>query len=215
VTINGVTFDIADIKALTQSIYDSTSAVMLCGRCNNKAINHTVEGSANDACADVNPGAFHVILTDFLGLRQAALVEDRTANYEVWNQPMLGFDITKQAEISKSAANTCVGNTSGGNTWSYNTRAAKLYEVRMTVSYLTESGAEARPVGFINNTSTDNYHYILELNSAGKVLGGRYCTDNTNAHIDFLWSPTGNFRPSNPNVDKAKVLDLIKKSIAP
>ena len=215
VTLNGQRFEIADIKALIQNSYDRTSAVMLGGRCNNEEINHDHTGSANDECADVNPGALHVIVTNFLGIRQAPLVEDRTANYEVWNQPILGFDITKQAEITKSAANTCVGNTTGGNTWSYNTRAAKLYEVRMTVSYLTESGAEARPVGFANNTSTDNYHYILELNSAGKVVGGRYCTDSANSHVDFLWSPTGSNSPSNPSVDITKVKQLIKLSTEP
>ena len=215
VTVNGVTFDIADIKALIQNIYDDTDAVMLGGRCNNEEIRHDVTGSANDECADVNPGALHVIVTNFLGIRQAPLIEDRTANYEVWNQGILGYEITKQAEVSRTAANACVGQTSNVTKWSYNPDAKKLYEVRMTVTYLSESGAEARPVGWMNNTSTDDYHYILELNSAGKVIGGRYCTDSTNSHVDFLWSPTGNFRPSNPFVDKAKVLDIVKKSIAP
>jgi hypothetical protein len=213
VTINGVTFDVADIKALTQNIYDDTDAVMLGGRCNNEEITHDVTGSANDECSDVNPGSLHVIVTNFLGLRQAPLVEDRTANYEVWNQGILGYEVTQQREVSRTAANACVGQTTNPTKWSYNPDAKKLYEVRMTVTYLSESGAEAEPVGWANNTSTDDYHYILELNSAGKVIGGRYCTDNTNSHIDFLWSPTGGFRPSNPFVDKTKVLDLIKKSV--
>ncbi len=213
VTLNGVTFDVADIKALTQNIYDKTAAVMLGGRCNNEEIKHDVAGSANDECSDVNPGSLHVIMTNFLGLRQAPLVEDRTANYEVWNQPVLGFEITKQAQISNTGANACVGQTENVRKWSYNP-GAKLYEVRMTVTYLSESGAEREPVGWMSNTSTDDYHYILELNTEGKVVGGRYCTDSADSHIDFLWSPTGNFSPSNPNVDKAKVLDLIKKSIS-
>jgi hypothetical protein len=215
VTLNGQRFEIADIKALTQNIFDRTSAVMLGGRCNSEEINHDVNGSANDECADVNPGALHVIVTNFLGLRQAPLVEDRTANYEVWNQPVLGYNITKQAEISKTMANQCVGNTTDGSTWKYNTSAKKLYEVRMTVTYLSESGAEARPVGWQNNTSTDDYHYILELNDAGKVIGGRYCTDSSNSHVDFLWSPTGQNSPSNPSVDAAKVKQLIKLSVEP
>jgi hypothetical protein len=215
VTLNGQRFEIADIKALTQNIFDRTSAVMLGGRCNNEEINHDVNGSANDECSDVNPGALHVILTNFLGLRQAPLVEDRTANYEVWNQPVLGYEVTKQAEISKTAANACVGNTTAGSTWTYNTKAKKLYEVRATVTYLSESGAEATPVGWENNTSTDTYHYILELNADGKVVGGRYCTDSTNTHIDFLWSPTGSNSPSNPNVDATKVKQLIKLSVEP
>ena len=213
VTLNGQKFEVADIKALTQNIFDRTSAVMLGGRCNSEEINHDVNGSANDECADVNPGAFHVIVTNFLGLRQAPLIEDRTANYEVWNQPVLGYEITKQAEISKTAANTCVG--SSGSTWKYNTSAKKLYEVRMTVTYLSESGAEAVPVGWENNTSTDSLHYILELNDAGKVVGGRYCTDSTNEHTDFLWSPTGSNSPSNPSVDATKVKQLIKLSVEP
>jgi hypothetical protein len=215
VTMNGQKFEVADIKALTQNIFDKTSAVMLGGRCNNEMITHDVNGSANDECSDVNPGALHVIVTNFLGVRQAPLIEDRTANYEVWNQPMLGYSITKQAIVSNTAANACVGQTANVRKWSYNTAAKKLYEVRMTTTYLSESYAEAAPVGWENNTSTDDYHYILELNADGKIIGGRYCTDTTNTHVDFLWSPTGTNAPSNPSVDQAKVKTLIKMSVEP
>jgi hypothetical protein len=121
--------------------------------------------------------------------------------------------VTKQAKISNTAANTCVG--SSGSTWKYNTAAKELYEVRVTVTYITETSAGRTPVGFENSTSQDDYHYILELNSEGKILGGRYCTDSSNSHVDFLWSPTGSNSPSNPNVDVAKVKQLIKASVAP
>ena len=109
VTLNGVTFEVGDIKALTQNIFDSTSAVMLGGRCNSKEITHDVNGSANDECSDVNPGAMHVILTNFLGISQLPLIEDRTANYEVWNQPVVGYEVTKQVKVTAKTANTCVG----------------------------------------------------------------------------------------------------------
>jgi hypothetical protein len=211
--MNGVTFEVGDIKALTQNIYDRTSAVMLGGRCNNKEITHTVTGSANDDCSDVNPGSLHVILTNFLGLRQAPLIEDRTANYEVWNQPVVAYEITKQAKVSASAANTCVG--ASGSTWKYNDKAKELYEVQATVTYITETSASTTPVGFENSTSQDDYHYILEISSDGKVIGGRYCKDSENTHVDFLWSPTGSNSPSNPNVDVNKVKQLIKASVAP
>jgi len=213
VTVNGVTFDIADIKALAQNVFDSTAAVMLGGRCNAKSINHDVNGSANDECADVNPGALHVVMTNFLGINQLPLIEDRTANYEVWNQPVVGYEITKQDEVDEAAAMTCVGGN--GSNYTYNEDAAKLYEVRMTVSYVTESQATNAVLGYRNNTSTDNYHYILELGSTGKVIGGRYCTDANNRHIDFLWAPTGSYEPTNPYVDVAKVKQLIKAAVAP
>lgn len=213
VDVNGVRFEVGDIKALIQNAFDSTGAVMLGGRCNARTIDHGPTVSANADCADTNAGALHVIMTNFLGINQLPLVEDRTANYEVWNQPVYGYEITKQAEISKSAANTCVG--SSGSTWTYNANAKKLYEVKMTVTYITEGSASATPLGHDSYKRNDTYHYILELNDAGKVIGGRYCTDSENNHIDFLWSPTGRFSPSNPNVNVTKVKELISKSVAP
>jgi hypothetical protein len=213
VTLDNVKFEVGDIKGIIQNAFDSTSAVMLGGRCNSQEITHDVHGSANDDCSDLNPGGLHVIMTNFLGLATLPLVEDRTANYEVWNQPVVGYEITKQAKISASAANTCVGNT--GSTWTYNTKAKTLYEVKMTVSYVVEGSPGTAPIGYKDNVSTDDYHYILELDSAGKIIGGRFCTDTENAHVDFLWSPTGQWNPSNPNVDVANVKKLIKASVAP
>jgi hypothetical protein len=107
----------------------------------------------------------------------------------------------------------CVGAT--GDTYTYNTKAKELYEVRMTVSYVVEGSPGTAPIGFKNNVSTDDYHYILEIGSTGKVIGGRYCKDAENSHIDFLWSPTGSWSPSNPNVDTDNIKKLIKAAVAP
>jgi len=211
VTMNDVTFEVGDIKALIQNVFDQTDAVMLGGRCNDKTITHDANGSANDDCSDVNPGALHVVMTNFLGKNQLPLIEDRTANYEVWNQPVVGYEVTKQDKVDAAAAMRCVGGT--GDSYTYNTNAKELYEVRMTVSYVRESGASKTPVGYKDNVSTDDYHYILEISSSGKVLGGRYCTDGENSHIDFLWSPTGDYSPSNPNVSVDKVRQLIKAAV--
>jgi len=131
----------------------------------------------------------------------------------VWNQPVVAYEVTKQAKVSATDANKCVGQT--GTKWTYNTSATSLYEVKATVHYITETYPGTAPIGFENSTSEDDYHYILELNSDGKVIGGRYCSDSTNTHIDFLWSPTGTNSPSNPNVDLTKVKALIKASVAP
>lgn len=212
VTINGVTFQPGDIKALIQNIYDQTSAIMVGGRCNSKEIEIDPNTSANDACADLNPGALHVVMTNFLGINNLPLVEERTANFEIWNQPVMGYEVTQQELVDGAAAMSCVG--AEGDTYTYNTKAAELYDVRMTVRYLTESGASARPVGSRGFIRSDRYHYILEVNDAGKIVGGRYCTDSENTHVDFLWAPTNRFNPSNPNVSVSKVKELIAKSVA-
>jgi hypothetical protein len=213
IDLNGVHFEVGDVKAIIQNAFDRTSAVMLGGRCNDKDITHDVHGSANDPCSDVNPGSMHVVLANFLGINTLPLIEDRTANYQVWNQPVVGYEITKQDKVSATDANKCVG--ADGDAWTYNSDAQDLYEVQMTVSYVHEGSASTTPLGFKNNISTDDYHYILEIGSSGKVLGGRWCSDDANNHIDFLWSPTGSWRPSNPNVNVESVKTLIKMSVAP
>jgi hypothetical protein len=212
VVMNGVTFDVADIKALIQNTYDSAEAVQLGGHCNSMALTHDVNGSANEDCADVNPGSLHVILTNFLGVTQLPLIEDRSADGEVWNQPVVGYDVTKLEPVTAAVANNCVGQT--GDTWTYNPDAKELHEVRVTVSYISEGFPSATPVGFQNNILNDKYHYILELNAEGKIFGGRFCTDSTNTHVDFLWSPTGAHKPTNPSVKVANVNELVAKSIA-
>jgi hypothetical protein len=209
-----VRFEVGDIKAIIQNSFDSTSAVMLGGRCNSQEITHDVHGSANDDCADVNPGALHVIMTNFLGLTTLPLIEDKTANYEVWNQPVAGYEITKQDKVTAKDAMECVGAT--GDTWTYNDKAKELYDVRMTVSYVVEGYPGTAPIGFHDNLATDDYHYILEIGSTGKIIGGRYCKDTENSHIDFLWSPEGDWgQPSNPYVDVANVKKLVKLAVAP
>jgi len=213
VTIDGTTFEVGDIKALIQNAFDRTSAVMLGGRCNAKTITHDVHGSANDDCADVNPGSLYVIMGNFLGINQLPLIEDKTANYEVWNQPVVGYEITKQDPITPAEANKLVG--ADGDTWTYNAKAKDLYDVKMTVSYVTEGSPGTTPIGYRNNVRTDSYHYILEVSGDGKVIGGRYCADTEDSHIDFLWSPTGQWSASNPHVDASKVKELIAKSVAP
>ncbi len=40
------------------------------------------------SCADTNPGAFHVVMTNQIGLRKKAFGIDATTTYEKWNQPV-------------------------------------------------------------------------------------------------------------------------------
>jgi hypothetical protein len=84
------------------------------------------------------------------------------------------------------------------------------------VTYVVEGSPGTTPIGFHDNMSTDDYHYILEVGSTGKIIGGRFCTDSEDTHIDFLWSPTGEWgQPSNPYVDVASVKKLVKLAVAP
>jgi hypothetical protein len=216
VTYKGQTFEVSDIKGLLMVVYDNTNAVMLGGRCNSKEIDHDDVGRAtDDDCRDVNPGALHVILTNFLGINDVALVEDRTANFQVWNQPMFGYEISLQEKVTAERANTCIG--AEGDTYSYNDDAVELYEVKIKTDYITEGSQSTTPLGMTGYVRHDNYHYILEVDDRGKVIGGEYCKSSQNSHPDFLWAPirAGSSWGRNPHVDLDTVRTLLRMSREP
>jgi len=116
VTRNGVTFEVNDIKALATLGYDATNSRFVSLRCNEDEAADDIEydgydrPSGSDAeCADTNPGTYHVLLTNYLGLRDLSFVEDRTWDDEVWNQPLRGFRITHSEPISAQDANEFLG----------------------------------------------------------------------------------------------------------
>lgn len=214
VTFHGVTFHRSDILGLLMTIYDDTDALMLGGRCNAQTFDPTNTTDANDECLDTNPGAMHVVLGNFIGIADQALVFDRTAGAEVWNQPIYSYQITKQDEVTATAANQCVG--AQGSTWKYNTKAKKLYEVELDLTFVVEPQPSRDVIPMTSQLSTDSYHYILEVDGAGKVIGGRYCDDSTSRHADFMWAPLGASATAgnrNPNVKLDKVRELLKLSV--
>lgn len=213
VTVNGVTFERSDIHALMMTIYDANVSLMLGGRCNAREFTYDATTSANAECADTNAGAMHVVLANFLGLADGAIAFDRTAGVEVWNQPIYGYDVLRQDEVTPAQAMSCVGAT--GDTYTYNEDAAKLYETETKVTYVYEGGASKTVLPMDSYLASDTYNYILEVSEQGKILGGRYCQGSTRP--DFMWAPTG---PSesrnaarNPKVSLNEVRELLRRSV--
>src|SRR5262249_33721584 len=89
-------------------------------RCYDDADANTIvfddSGRAPSGCRDTNPGTFHLLLTNFLGIRKVSFVEDRTWDDEVWNQPLRGYKVTSQTEVTATEANRQIGLTSVGGT---------------------------------------------------------------------------------------------------
>ncbi len=213
---NGRTFYPSDIKALMMIAYDSTSAIMLGGRCNARDVERDENGRATLAeCQDVNAGAFHVVITNMLGVHRRAFDEDRTYDYQVWNQPIRSFRVTSLREgLTATEANQVLGIT--GDSYSFNGDAVSFAEVRMDVRYITESHPSEQPTLPIIDryTRTDRYHYVLELDAEGNVIGGEWATTSQSNHPDFLWLPTRNgtyFR----NITYANVRMLLDMSRRP
>lgn len=221
VVYNGVTFNVGDIQALIIAAYNRSNASMIGDRCNlmesppdhqmNTDIERDEHGRAiNVACRDTNPGSFHVIMTNFLGLQQRAIAEDRTFDSQVWNQPLVAWKVDSMDEVTAAAANDLLGTP--GATYSYNTTAAKFFHVRSTSTYLTESDASVNAPEPAQYERHDSYDYILELDGAGKIVGGEWIGSSRMRHPDFLWLPQRLSRSSIPNLDIEKVRMLIAMS---
>jgi hypothetical protein len=91
---NGVEFKVNDLKALMSLAYTADLEVKFMSlRCDDAASAGDLTGKA--ACKDTNPGSFHVVVANLLGLQGRSFVEDRTYDYEVWNQPVRSYKVTR------------------------------------------------------------------------------------------------------------------------
>lgn len=119
VTVNGVEFKVNDIKALVTLVHDNVVNKFASLRCNDNdgadGIEYDEYGRPKSGhCIDTNPGTFHLLVTNYLGLKRQSFVYDRQYDYQVWNQPIRGFQVTTMREVNAEEANALVGVTSVG-----------------------------------------------------------------------------------------------------
>jgi len=207
-----IVFTVGDIKALYAVIYDRANASLIGGRCNDREVDRDESTGRikSDECRDLNAGSFHVAMANLLGIQKRGFVEDRTFNYEVWNQPVKGYTVNDLEEISieqahellkvnTEAPTDCVqGVDLQDGDYCYNRNIDQLFKVSATLDWLTESHASAVPEGAENlarYSRNDRYTYILEV-KGGEIVGGEWYGDSIENHPDFVWLP---FRPISGN----------------
>jgi hypothetical protein len=146
-------------------------------------------------CVDSNPGAWHLAVVNQIGVSKRSMVLDASFDYQVWNQPMLGYkytyfnpqtlaqtDVLAQASVSRAAF------TSDIFKQYRSPKAATFVGIVMRVTYMGENGNEQVDTDAPDKDSVIDvdYYYDLELDSSGKIIGGEWYT---NSHPDFLWTP--------------------------
>jgi hypothetical protein len=114
--------------------------------------------------------------------------------------------------------------TSGGRIpveYHFNPDAKKFFHVKSEVDYIAESSSSTD--GNLGSTidrytHTDHYEYILELDAAGKIIGGEWVGASKRNHPDFLWLPTSartNLSIAGGKITYAKVKELLDRSMLP
>lgn len=227
IVYNGVTFYPSDIKALMIQAYNRSRSFILGGRCNTKDPKRDETGRIiDDACRDTNAGAFHVVITNMIGRHKLAIAEDRTYDYQVWNQPAYKYEITEQTEVDLKKALELV-NSKDADYSKYNKDAVRWMDVRATLYYVTESHADKMPrVPHIESyTRTDRYHYLLEIDAKGEIIGGEWLQGTTehpdwgtSKQPDFLWfstAPATDYGVPLEYQNVKKLLEESRKPLAP
>jgi hypothetical protein len=193
VIYNGVRFEINDIKALLTLVYNTSTAHHISLRCEDEVNRIEYDGAGrpvNDACRDTNPGTYHLLLANFLGLRGRSFVEDRSMDKDVWNQPLRRYRVYKQQEVTAERANAILG--LGNKHYVYNPEAKRFAYMMTAVDFIRESAAEAVVDPNIDiYTFTDVYEYILEMDANGAIIGGEWVGRSKADHPDFVWLPLG------------------------
>lgn len=138
-------------------------------------------------CKDVNAGAFHVVITNMLGIHGRGFVADIDRFNDVWNQPITSYESSVIGEEAISDADTAAGIT---RKIRVKTKMTYGEELKFYTPELAATGARnfvsKNPVtGTVHQEFRNKpYEYILELDSAGKIVGGTWVTET---RPDFMW----------------------------
>lgn len=168
-----VPFGAADVKgllALVQQYRRGASDFIGIGqRCNGLGFSGSPFANfTQPECRDVNAGAFHIILTNYLGLQRQAFVADIAESAEVWNFPMNAF-YTRIEGLQPYYRNAAPG-------------TAQILRVSTNVRYAAVGNPQWRRTGM--QSGQVSYRYTLELDRAGNIIGGEWLQAR---RPDFLW----------------------------
>lgn len=133
-------------------------------------------------CVDINPGAFHVILANQIGLKKEAFAVDIDPTKETWNQPVFGYEF----EIK-------------GTTKSEHAAIAYIVHGKLKYAEDDPESAEEKKnvftwdptVGTVRyNAGVMELDYILEVDYSGRITGGEWFAGSKSNHPDLFWMPT-------------------------
>jgi hypothetical protein len=195
VTVTGpsgiaVPFGSSDIKALLSYVQQKAPYAaplrMLGARCDTD-LSMNPMAALDPACRDTNAGAFHIVVTNRLGLRDQPFVADMTRDNQVWNHPVYGFKTKILGDSLEVLASAAPG-------------TVKMVRVQTELRYIDEYGPQWSPEPWSRvapQLRSRIFHYLLELDAGGHIIGGEWRDE---ARPDFLWTQpapalTGDFAP--------------------
>lgn len=200
----------SDIKGYLSTLHaygTKPNAFLLGSRCGFReapgAPPRAVFGVNQSGCNDLNPANWHAVVTTILGRYQEALIIDREANSEVWNQPVSGYSLqfvhpvtrvvsdqpeaamvrrgptgTRRCGVFGSGRCVTLGTFPGDSSGTHrSSNAAVVVGVRMSLDYLEEHDpplSDDTDDESKDEKTTVQLYYDLELDANGLVVGGEW-----------------------------------------
>lgn len=175
-----ITFDVPDIRALISMYHQSNpnlSYQMLGYRC-----------SRGYECEIVNPGLFHLAITNRIGHDKKPLLYDSSEDDAVWNKVIKDFSVRYY-----NPHNDVVTKKKGTDINKYKhdyARPGFKRDINMTHTVgveMTLSVVRLRTrYDLVDAVSTYTYYYELELDRDNNIVGGEWLHD-VGANPDFVW----------------------------
>jgi hypothetical protein len=201
-----VPFGSADVKAMLDYYYGTVSmSVRQMGmECHSKLGENP--GITNDDCEDTNAGAFHVVLANYIGLRNQAFVAEYFRGDEVWNNPIYAYEtkiVGRGGPVSKDKFGR-------GGKWA--SAPGTVRRVLVETKMLTPSDDQRLPpqwdavVGKNESTVPESegwldatpykdvyryeelkYKYWLDIDANDNIIGGEWVSED---RPDYIWMKT-------------------------
>lgn len=193
VTMNNVEFKPLDIKALLTEVYDGSDlpTVFTGSRFNGNGseVRDEYGRHPDPRYRDLDPGFFHIAVTNILGKLKKSFIVDVTAGREVWNQPVRSYNVLELTPMTLAHG---AATLFGAKTYPFNSAAASLVRVVMRFSWIVEA-LEDGPLLLTQDaaryTKSADYSYVLELDNDNRIIGGEWTEGSLVEHPDFLWFP--------------------------
>lgn len=165
----------SDVKALLSYFYAKVARPnvrMIGTRCN---AGQGSRGASRFSCIDVNPGALHIIMANYIGLYKKPFIADIDRYHEVWNHVAIDYESYIVDEYAPSP------NSARGS--------VKRIRVQSSVNYSSAISRHENPViGTEDAYYFDQpYDYYLDIDSIGRIIGGEWIGD---IRPDFIWEQT-------------------------
>jgi hypothetical protein len=190
----GVMFQPAEIKTLLSAAYNRT-----------RRDSYLSLAPPSARSGGPNMGTFHLALANYLGQAGHPVGIDRTKGREAWNNPIYEYQVTSIRDA---------GRRGDLETKELVTKITYTWYGMDRVSQTNPETGERQG----HQSRTMSIRYQLELDSQGKIIGGRALSHAGH----FLWIPLfavqgtpDQSSPGNPHLDVQKIIALARQSALP